>query len=242
MTGHVIEDLRLPDGSEFYLVRPEGAPDGPGVIFLHWFDEAPNANRTQYLEEATVLASSGVASVLPQLSFPWHTPPSDADNDENRIRAELDRLHSVHEALLAVKGVDKSRIGLVGHDFGAMHGVSLFGEVELAAAVLISPTPRWSDWFLRFWPIAGDRFDYMSRLSAVDPVTRIAGAECPLLFQFGSKDFYIAPMTGLELFGAAPEPKTILTYESGHSMDEPAISADRRSFLAEALGFAIPPD
>jgi dienelactone hydrolase len=240
--GHVVEDLQLADGSEFYLVRPQDTPIGSGLIFLHWFDEAPNADRTQYLEEAATLAASGVVSALPQLSFPWRAPPTDADSDLARIDEEAVRVLQVHDALMSVPGVDRSRVGLVGHDFGAMHGALLFGEVELAAAVLIAPTPRWPDWFLRFWPITGDRFDYMRQLSAVDPITRIPEADCPLLFQFGSHDFFIAPMTGLELFGAAPEPKTILTYETGHSMDEPGIKAERGSFLAESLGFASPPN
>jgi hypothetical protein len=49
--------------------------------------------------------------------------------------------------------------------------MALFGQVDLACAVLIAPTPRWSDRFLRFWAITSDRYNYMRALSEVDPIT-----------------------------------------------------------------------
>lgn len=105
--------------------------------------------------------------------------------------------------------------------------------------MFVAATPRWADWFLRFWPIASDRYDYMGALSAVDLITKISKAACPLLFQYGKTDFYIAPMTGLELFQAAPEPNQVLNYDSDHEMDLEAIQHDRIAFLAESLGFTL---
>lgn len=234
-----VEDLRTEDGHELYLVRPDATADGSAVLYLHWFDEAPNANRTQYLEEAKRLAEVGVVSVLPQLTFPWHSAPTDTDQDLSRIKSELEFLHAAHAFLSDTEGVDNHRIAVVGHDFGAMYGIALLGHVELRAAVFVAATPRWADWFLRFWPIASDRYDYMRALSAVDPITTISKAACPLLFQYGKTDFYIAPMTGLELFQAAPEPKQVLNYDGGHEMDLEAIRHDRIVFLAESLGFNL---
>ncbi len=223
------------DGDEAYLVRPMVATGG-AILFLHWFDEAPNANRSQFLAEAQDLAQRGVTSLLPQLTFPWRSPPSDTENDLRRIEEEISRLEGACETLVATEGVDASRLVLVGHDFGAMHGMGLFGRVDLAGAVLIAPTPRWSDWFLTFWPIESDRWDYMRALHPVDPIATVGAAACPLLFQFGTTDFYIAPMTGQELFHAAPEPKELERYETGHSMDLGAIRMDREAFIARALG------
>ena len=125
MVDFEVEDGRLSDGSELYLVRA-AQPSGVGVLFLHWFDEAPNANRTQFLEEAKALARFGVSSVLPQLGFPWATPPTDIESDLAEIEKEANRVREAYD-LLQCGGVD--RIGLVGHDFGAMHGMLLFGEV-----------------------------------------------------------------------------------------------------------------
>lgn len=228
-----VEDVHVA-GMETYLVRP-AQPSGPGIVYLHWFDEAPNANRSQFLGEAELMADRGVVSLLPQLSFPWRTPPTDTESDLRRIREETGRLVEAVSLLKVTSGVDPGRIGIVGHDFGAMHGMTLFGEVDLAAAVLVAPTPRWSDWFLTFWPVTSDRYDYMRALSVVDPITCVDRARFPLLFQFGTKDFYIAAMTGLELARAAPEPKEVLSYETGHAMDLSEITDDRVDFLSRVL-------
>lgn len=228
-----VDDGRLSDGTELYLVRATQA-SGVGVLFLHWFDEAPSANRTQFLEEAKALSRFGVSSVLPQLRFPWATPPTDIESDLAEIAEEANRVREAYD-LLRIGGVD--RIGLVGHDFGAMHGLLLLGEVPLDCAVLIAPTPRWADWFLPFWPIDTDRYDYMRRLHDVDPITAISKADTPLLFQFGDADFYIAAMTARELYAAAPDPKQVINYNTGHEMDDETSRADRLDFLATNLDF-----
>lgn len=234
MTGWQTDEIEI-GGVEAYLVGP-AEPSGGAVLFLHWFDEAPNADRSQFLEEAKTLAGRGVTSLLPQLTFPWRAPPTDTANDLRRIEDEISRLTVACDLLARADGVDVSRLVMVGHDFGAMHGMGLLGRVELVGAALIAPTPRWSDWFLRFWKIESDRWDYMRALHPVDPVTTIEQARCPLLFQFGKQDFYIAPMTGLELFEAAPEPKELKTYQTGHEMDLPEIGLDRMAFIERGLG------
>ncbi len=233
----IVDDVRIEGGPEAYVVRPAEGAAGPGVVFLHWFDEAPNANRSQFLEEASRLAESGVASVLPQLSFPWSHPPVDAEADLKRINAELDSLRAAHAHLLGIGGVDETRVAFVGHDFGAMHGALLLDELAAHSAVMVAPTPRWSDWFLPFWEIAFDRYDYMRALEPLDPITAIRDVGCPVLFQFGLADFYIAQMTANEFFRAAGEPKTLKTYQAGHDMEMDEIRADRLAFLAETLGF-----
>lgn len=233
MATRSIEEIEI-DGVESYLVRPVD-PSGGAVVFLHWFDEAPNANRSQFLEEASSLADAGVTSLLPQLTFPWLSPPTDAENDLRRIHDEVSRLERALGLLTGTEGVDPSRLVMVGHDFGAMHGMALFGRIDVAGAVLVAPTPRWADWFLRFWSISSDRWDYMRALHPIDPITTVAASRGPLLFQFGKSDFYIAAMTGLELFQAAPEPKELLSYEAGHAMDLDEIRLDRTAFIERVL-------
>lgn len=181
------------------------------------------------------MATLGVVSALPQLTFPWDTAPCDADSDMGRIRSELDFLRQVHATLLSVEGVTADRVAIVGHDFGAMHGVLLANQVEARCLVLVAPTPRWSDWFLRFWPINEDRFDYMRALSPVDPITAAQNLNCPSLFQFARNDFYIAAMTASELYGAASEPKNMLDYETDHSMASEEAALDREAFLRQQL-------
>jgi pimeloyl-ACP methyl ester carboxylesterase len=135
--------------------------------------------------------------------------------------------------------VEAGRIGLVGHDFGAMHGVNLAADDErIVAAVLIAPTPRWGDWFLPFWPIADDRWEYLRALAPVDPITRIGElAPRPVCLQFAKADFFIADMTGLELHRAAAEPKELHAYDADHGVRVPEARADRLDFLRRTLAF-----
>lgn len=238
--GARIHDLAVAD-TEAYLVEPIGGGRGPALLFLHWFDtEAPDGNRTQFVDEAVTLAREhGVVSLLPQGRFPWAGDPTDAHADAARIRAEVERHRAALDLLAARPDVEAGRIGLVGHDFGAMHGVILAAEdPRLAAVVLIAATPRWGDWFLPFWPIAGDRFDYLRALAPLDPITRIGDlAPRPVCLQFARNDFFIAAMTGLELQRAAGDPNELHAYDADHAVHDPQAVADRTAFLARVLGW-----
>jgi dienelactone hydrolase len=240
--GARTHDIRFADDAEAYLVEPLGSGAGPAILFLHWFDtEAPDGNRTQFLSEAEALARDhGVVSVLPQGRFPWAGAPTDADADAARIRAEVERHRAALDLLADRPDVDARRIGLVGHDFGAMHGTILAADDDrIAAAVLIAATPRWGDWFLPFWPIAGDRHDYLRALAPLDPISRVAEVSPrPVCFQFARGDFFIASMTGLEFHAAAGDPKELHAYEADHGVRVPEARDDRFAFLAEHLGLA----
>jgi len=236
--GARIHDLAVA-GTEAYLVEPIDGDARSGILFLHWFDsEAPDGNRTQFVEEAVAMARDHRAvSILPQGRFPWDGAPTDAAADAERIRAEVERHRAAIDLL--TQRVGDGPIALVGHDFGGMHGVLLAADDDrIAATVLIAATPRWADWFLPFWPIAGDRFDYLRALAPLDPITRIADlAPRPLCLQFASPDFYIAPMTGMELHRAAGDPKEMHAYDADHAMRDPQAVADRAAFLGRTLGW-----
>ena len=237
--GARIDDVRVADGIEAYLVEPVDGGRGAAVLFLHWFDpQAPDGNRTQFLDEAAALARDhGAVSILPQGRFPWAEAPTGATSDLEGIRREVDGHRAAVEALAGRPDVDGRRIGLVGHDFGAMYGIALAAEEpRIAAVVAIAATPRWGDWFLPFWPIGGDRWDYLRALHDVDPIARIGEiAPRPTLLQFARRDFYIADMTGLELHRAAGEPKELKAYDADHAMRSSDARSDRLAFLRERL-------
>jgi dienelactone hydrolase len=241
--GARIHDIRLAD-AETYLVEPIGGGRGPALLFLHWFDtEAPDGNRTQFLDEAVELArDEGFVSILPQGQFPWGGDPTDATSDMTRIREEVARHGMALDHLAQRPDVDASRIGLVGHDFGGMHGVLLAADdARIAAAIVIAATPRWGDWFLPFWRIDGDRFDYLRALSELDPISRIGDlAPRPLLLQFARNDFFIAAMAGMELHRAAGEPKEMRAYDGDHGVRDPQARADRREFVVRTLSATGP--
>lgn len=236
-----IGEIRLADDRAADLVEPIAGGRGPALLFLHWFDtEAPDGDRTQFRDEATSLARDhGVVSVLPQGGFPWFAAPTDAETDVARIRAEGVAHRAAIDLLAGRPDVEAGRIGLVGHDFGAMHGILLAADDDrVRSVVAVAATPRWADWFLPFWPIAGDRFDYLRSLHPLDPITRIGDiAPRPILLQFARGDFYIADMTGLELHRAAGEPKELAAYEADHAMRVPKARTDRAAFLGRTLGW-----
>jgi fermentation-respiration switch protein FrsA (DUF1100 family) len=52
--------------------------------------------------------------------------------------------------------------------------------------------------------------------------------------QFGKSDHFVPEAKANEFFAAAPEPKKILWYESGHSLIEEAVR-DRHAWLKRQL-------
>jgi dienelactone hydrolase len=226
---------------EAYLVERRAAPDrpGPGLLFAHWYEpNADNGNRTQYIGEAAMWAREhGATSILPQLTFPWHHEPDGSAADGARIDAEVARLRRCLDLLLARPAVDGSRVAVVGHDFGAMHGLLLAPlDGRPAAYVFIAGVPRWGEWFLPFWKIAEDRIDYLRALRPLDPIEHVREvAPGRLLFQFGSRDWFIAGATGFEFRGAAHEGTEIKTYDADHAMKSAEAETDRAAFLMKAF-------
>ena len=220
---------------EAYVVEPEAAPARAGIVFLHWLGEH-RSDRTQFLSEARSLASLGVRSVLPAGRLPWGPDPVDAETDIANIELEQRRLAAALAGLAEGLPPD-APIALVGHDFGAMHGLLLAARNpgRFQAAVVIAATPRWGDWFLRFWKMEGDRFDYLRRLAPLDPIESARGLTATALWQFSDRDFYIAPMSALELARAAPGEPAIEWYGADHAMRSAKARNARATFLRREL-------
>jgi pimeloyl-ACP methyl ester carboxylesterase len=231
-------DLRLGDGDaavEAYVVEPAGREIRAGVLFLHWLGER-RSDRSQFLSEARRMARLGVRSVLPAGRLPWGPGPVDADTDTASIELEQRRLGAALDAL--VDGLPPGApLALVGHDFGAMHGLLLAARRPVfAAVVVIAATPRWGDWFLRFWQLDVDRFDYLRRLAPLDPIEAARRLSSPaVLWQFSERDYYIAPMSAVELARAAPGEPEIEWTGADHAMRSSKAGASRAAFLRREL-------
>jgi dienelactone hydrolase len=231
-----------------YLVAPGG--DGPfaGVLFGHWFEpRAPNGNRTQFVDEAVRLARSGVVSLLIDMLFPWRASPSanDAAYDRNLVVQQIVELRRALDVLAARAGVDPQRLAFVGHDFSAMHGTLLAAiDPRPLAYVLMAGTPRFADWFLKYWPsyLEGEQREaYLRSMAAVDPI-QFAGRAAPaaLFFQFARRDFYVPEAIALDYFAAAGEPKRLEWYDAEHDLND-AARRDRLDWLGGRLGLASSP-
>ncbi len=117
-----------------------------------------------------------------------------------------------------------------------MHGLVLAARRPVfKAAVLIAATPRWGDWFLRFWKVGGDRFDYLRRLAPYDPVTVARELRAKSLWQFSERDFFIAPMSAIELARASGPDPTIEWYAADHAMRSARARKARARFLEHQL-------
>ena len=240
--GVLVRDVRIDGSIEAYLVEPmvvDARSSSPGLVFAHWFDtHAPNGNRTEFVDEAVdwVRAHRGSA-VLPQLTFPWAGDPTGSAADRERIVADVALLRRCVDVVAGRPGVDPARIGVVGHDFGGMHAIILgTADRRPVAYVLIAAVPRWADWFLPFWDIPEDRIDYLRAMRPLDPIEHIGGVgPARVLLQFGRRDFFIAPMTGLELKASAPEGTELKAYDAEHDMADDEIQSDRTAFLEAGL-------
>ncbi len=219
---------------EAYVVEPATSEIRAGTLFLHWLGEQ-RSDRTQFLSEAREYARRGVRCVLPAGRLPWVPDPLNAETDVANLELEQRRLDAALDRLKA--GLTKrTPLALVGHDFGAMHGLGLAARRPVfKATIVIAATPRWGDWFLRFWKVEGDRFDYLRSLSPFDPVTTARELKGSVLWQYSNRDFFIAPMDAIELARAAPGDPRIEWYQADHAMRSAKARAARAAFLSREL-------
>ena len=225
--------------AEATVVAPAGPGRHPGVLFVHWYEEAAqNADRTQFLPDATALARRGVASLL--VDTPWSEPKwfatrNPADDRAMSLR-EIRELRRSLDVMAALDEVDAGRIAFVGHDFGAMYGAVMTAvDRRPKALVYIAGTTSFSDWFLLGRELDADaRRKVHDELAPLDPVHHLPSVAVPVLFQFAQKDPYVSREAADALVAAAREPKEVRFYECGHEMDRHAVR-DRVDWLARIL-------
>ena len=223
-----------------YLVRPRKEKGTyAGILYIHWLDEAPNANRTQFLDEALHMAARGCICLLVETIWSdrdWFIKRTQFDDHANSVRQVVE-LRLALDILQAEKGFDPHRLALVGHDFGAMYGV-LLGRVDPRPThyVLMAGTPLFADWYLYYPPLDGaPRTAFEAQMSPLDPLTNVAAlAPAPLLFQFGQDDPHVPPEKAQAFYDAAQQPKEIRWYDAGHALNDIATS-DRIAWLAAQL-------
>jgi dienelactone hydrolase len=224
------------------LVAPAGGSHHPVILFLHWYATSePDGNRTEFLAEATRLAARGVVSLLPEQQFPWHQPPAGTAEDHQAVIDQVVDDRVGLDALVALPGVDPKRVGVVGHDFGAMYAALVAGlDDRVGATVIMAGVPHFADWYLRYWhPVAAsEQATYKATMLEVDPVTFLPEAAGPVLFQFAESDQYVKQAAIDAWIAAAPGDASVKTYNWNHSLRTDAAGADRDAFLAKALALA----
>jgi dienelactone hydrolase len=228
------------DETDAYLVKPAAGDPGPGIVFFHWVEYgSPTSNRTEFLDEARDLARRGAVSLLVDGRFPWKGTPTSIEHDVPAVEADALMLRHAVDLLAAQPEVDAERMALVGHDFGAMYSSIVFGaDPSLDGMVMMAPTGRWSDWFLRYWEIADPDEAYLAAMAPLDPMTWLPEATGrPMRLQFGSDDEYVPQAVADEIAAAAGDDAEVTTYETGHPLNDEA-RADRAAWLTNLLGLA----
>ena len=227
--------------TEAYLVAQDGGEPGPGIIWFHWFERGnPTSSRLQFLDEARLLAGSGVTSLLVQGTFPWEEDPDSIAHDVPAVEAEVRMLRTALNLLTTRPEVNPENLAVVGHDFGGMYQSVFFGaDHHLDALVLMAPTARWADWFYRYWGISDSEADYLAAMAPLDPMTWLPEADGrPVLLQFASNDQYVPESVADEMTEAVGITAARRTYVADHDLNDEARS-DRDAWLAEILGVSL---
>jgi dienelactone hydrolase len=220
-----------------YLVVPNGNGPFAGILWAHWLGEE-KSNRSQFLDEAVALAPKGAVSLL--VDAMWSTPHWFANripekDYENSVRQVIELRRAV-DLLLSQPHVDKSRIGFVGHDYGAMYGMLMAGvDQRINTFVFIAATQSLNDWAF-LGPQPKSKAAYLKQnsvLELTDYLRQVRNAS--KFFQFGKGDFYVSQADAAVLFAAAPEPKQRKLYEASHKMELNDIMKDRDDWLVKQL-------
>lgn len=237
-----------------YLVVPGGKGPFAAVIWGHWYMQGSEfLNRKQFLDEAVMLAGSGVVSLL--IDGPIARPGYVRDPDplgeaqfRYRVQAILDMRRGA-DLLLARGDVDPKRLAYVGHSYNATTGAFLAGidrrfkAFVLMAGNLSDEVDLRSKEFQDFRKQIGPgKFDaFYAKYAWADQGKYVAhAAPATVLLQFATKEDFMTPERAREYFAIVSEPKIFKLYEAPHALNAEA-RRDRVAFLVKELALK-PPD
>jgi fermentation-respiration switch protein FrsA (DUF1100 family) len=227
------------------LVLPPAAVSPPyaGVLFIHWYEPPnPTSNRTEFVENAVALARAGTVSLL--IDTPWSEPEwfpkREGDRDYDMSVAQVKEVRRALDVLLEQKGIDRARVAVVGHDFGAMFGaLAVAADPRPTHFVFMAGTGSFTDWYLFAPKREGEaRTRFVAQLAPLDPVKHIGKiAPRPVLLQFATSDKFVSKEAAQALAAAARDPKTVKYYDAEHALNAEA-TRDRQAWLSRELRLA----
>jgi dienelactone hydrolase len=231
-----------------YLVVPKGKGPFAAVVWGHWYwGNSPMRNRKEFLDEAVVLAGSGVISLLTDgpIARPGHVQNSEPLNEQqvtDMVQQVIDMRRGV-DLLLARKDVDPTRIAYVGHSYNAVIGAYLSG-VDRRFKAFVLMTATMSDEVTRKIPeyqeyrkqIGVEKFEaFEKKYYWTDQGKYVAHAAPAVVFlQYATQERFITPDRAREYAAVVSEPKRFKLYEAPHALNAEA-RRDRIDFLTERL-------
>jgi dienelactone hydrolase len=236
-----------------YLVTPKGKGPFPAVIYGHWcMPGSAQKNRTEFLEEAVVLAHSGVISLLPNhvISNPGFVEDAKPLSPQqiDVLVQQVVNIRRGADLLLARKDVDPNRLGFVGHSCSGQVAAFLSGIDKRfhALVVMASNLSDVEDVKTKYFQdyrkqVGADRFDaFLATYNWADPGKYISQSDgIPKLLQFGSDEPFLTQEHAQKYLPYVSEPKVVHFYDAPHALNAEA-TRDRITFLASELGFPRP--
>jgi dienelactone hydrolase len=237
-----------------YLFVPAGKGPFPAVIYGHWcMPGSEKKNRTEFRDEAVVLARSGVISLLvDDVTVHPGFVKDKAPLNEQQIAVDVQQdinLRRGADLLVARDDVDPKRLAYVGHSCGAYAGAYLSGiDKRFKAFVLMAG--GWPDDLFRKSPmyaeyrqkVGAEKLDaFQAKYSWTDTGKYIPHAAPAAVFlQYASDEQFVTHDMDKEYFAVVSEPKQMKIYKAQHALNSEA-TRERIAFLSEQLGFT-PPD
>ena len=231
-----------------YLVVPPGRGPFAAVIWGHWYwGNSPQCNRTEFLDEAVALASSGVVSLLTDgpIARPGHVEDKDPLSEQQAadLIQQITDMRRGADLLLARKDVDPKRLAYVGHSYDATVGAFVSGlDKRFKAFVLMAgglsdqvdmKSKEFADYRQKVGPAKFDALQ--AKYAWLDPGKFVSHAAPAVVFlQYGTKEDFLTPERDKEYFANVSEPKKFKLYEAPHALNAEA-RRDRLAFLAEQL-------
>ena len=233
-----------------FLVVPSSVEGRhPAAIWGHWYwGNSEFRNRREFLEEAVVLARSGLVSLLfdGPVARPGHYEDRHPLN-EHQIDDRMQTLVDVRRAadlLLARPDVDPKRLTFVGHSYNASTGGYLAGiDKRFTAFVLMAgslsdkvdiESKEYQAYRQRVGPEAFDAF--IKKYAWLDPGLFVPhAAPAPVLMQFATREDFLTPERARQYAALVSEPRTVKFYDAPHALNA-AARRDRIEFLQQRLG------
>ncbi len=168
----------------------------------------------------------------------WGATMGEPDHDrQEHTKTVIDLLRAV-DFLVSRSEVDASRIGYVGHSFGALFGGILAGvEKRIKTFVVMSGVGSFTDVAAANIPtLEGEALEeYRQGLKPIDPIHFIEdAAPAALLFQLAREDVFPHD-TLLAYAEAGSEPKRIAWYDADHYSVNEVGRDDRIEWLQSTL-------
>jgi dienelactone hydrolase len=237
-----------------YLVVPEGKGPFAAILWGHWYwGNSPMRNRSEFLDEAVVLARTGVVSLLPDgpIARSGHVE-NRAPLNENQISDLIQSIVDMRrggDLLLGRADVDPTRLAYVGHSYNASVGGFLSGidkrfkAFVLMAGSLSDQLDLQTDDYKQYRQKVGpEKFDaFVAKYSWLDPGLFVAHSGPATVFlQYAAQEKFLTREQARKYAGLVSEPKEFKLYDAPHALNS-AARRDRISFLCDQLRLK-PPD